>query len=121
VLYDAGALHGLYETYALNPVLYPQEVQGRGTPSDQAMLNHYIGHLDEFDRLPHWTERNGFVTYFGKGYEKFQRLGVGPGQPHLPPGARIVVLGSADKAVMDEGRYPWIREHWNSLGEKVRA
>ena len=119
VLYNHDALHGLYEAYARDPIGFPHMVQPRGVPSDQAMLNHYIN--AQRIRVACWTERDGIVTYFGKGYERFAHLGVGPSQPKLPRGARLVVLGSADKAVMDEGSYPWIREHWSSLGGVPQA
>lgn len=119
ILYDHDVLHGLYETYALDPIGFPRFVQSRGVPSDQAMLNYYLYTRSSIP-VAQWTEADGIVTYFGEGYERFEHLGVGPGRPQLPPGARLVVLGSADKSAMDEGRYPWVREHWTSL-EGVRA
>lgn len=111
VLMDTGLLHPLYELFKADPVGYPARVQPRGVPSDQAMLNHFLRGRP----IPHWTERDGFVTYYGAGYERLEHLGVGPRHQQLPVGARIVVLGSADKAVMDEGQYPWVREHWSEL------
>lgn len=110
-LMNAGALQGLYDAFAEDPEGYPSRVQPRGVPSDQAMLNHW---LRSQPPIPFWTEQHGFVTYFGDGYEEKEHFGVGPNRPHLPPGARIVVLGSADKAVMDEGRFDWVRRHWSS-------
>lgn len=111
-LMEAGLLDGLWQRFAADPVGFPRLVQEKGTPSDQAMLNWYLN-----DGMPvaEWTESDGFVSYFGAGYERFEHLGVGPSNPKLPNGARIVVLGSADKAVMDEGRYAWVRKHWTSL------
>jgi hypothetical protein len=97
--------------FARDPEGYPRKVQPEGTPSDQAMLNDFL----RGQRVPHWTEADGLITYFGAGYERHVKRGVGPGQPQLPRGARVVVLGSADKAVMDEGRYDWVREHWTAL------
>lgn len=117
VLYNADALHGLYESYAQQPEAFPRKVQARGVPSDQAMLNYFLAAHPEI-AVGTLTDADGIVTYFGDGYERFEHLGVGPGQPHLPPGARLVVLGSADKAVMDEGRFDWIREHWGSLDSR---
>lgn len=111
ILYNHDVLHGLYEAYRADPIGFPVTVQARGTPSDQAMLNHFVESWD----VPFWTETDGIVTYFGDGYERFEHLGVGPGQPHLPEGARLVVLGSADKSAMDEGRYLWVRDHWTAL------
>lgn len=108
LLMDAGVLDQLYRRFAADPEGYPRKVQRRGVPSDQAMLNHFLRHRT----IPYWTEADGFVTYFGAGYERLEHLGVGPRRPTLPPGARIVVLGSADKAVMDEGRFDWVRAHW---------
>lgn len=111
VLYDARVLDRLYRTFASDPEGFPRTVQPRGVPSDQAMLNfwlarHYRGPLGV------WTEADGFVTWFGKGYERQERFGMGPGNPVPPAGARIVVLGSADKAVLDEQRFDFVCEHW---------
>lgn len=110
---DAGYLDKLWLTFAADPEGFPARIQRNGRASDQAMLNFYLSahHI----RAPFWTERDGFVTYYGEGYERHAHLGVSPAHPALPACARIVVLGSADKAVMDEGRYDWIREHWSSL------
>lgn len=110
-LMDAGHLDGLWRRFAADPEGYPLLTRRGPCPSDQAMLNHYL----QGREVPHWTERDGFVTYFGDGYERLEHHGVGPGHPDLPAGSRIVVLGSADKAVLDEGRYPWVREHWLAL------
>ena len=116
LLMDAGHLDGLWRAFYNDGDTWKQDifwrrVQPTGTPSDQAALNAYVAGRD----VPHWTERDGFVTYFGDGYERLEYHGVGPSHPKLPPGARIVVLGSADKAVLDEGRYQWIRDHWTAL------
>lgn len=117
ILMNAGVLDGLYRQYAADPEGFPRRVQPRGVPSDQAMLNYYLGNdtYPEYSTVPYWTEADGFVTYFGEGYEAFEAMGVGPRYRNLPDGVRIVVLGSADKAVMDEGRYEWVRRHWSSL------
>lgn len=108
VLYDAAALDGLYRAYAADPAGYLKATQPTGVPSDQACLNHYFGGRP----VPHWTERDGFVTWFGAGYESREHHGMGPTRSALPAGARVVVLGSADKAVMDRGEHPFVREHW---------
>lgn len=107
VLYDFGALHDLWETYRREPDAFPARAQPRGVGSDQAMLNLWLQ-----GRPPpaQWTERDGFVTFFGKGYEKLEHHGVGPNHQELPEGARIVVLGSADKAALDEQHYEWCAE-----------
>lgn len=113
VLLNHGALHGAWSAYRANPLNYPF---GRPTnSSDQAMLNHF---LSTQPPIPYWTERDGFVTYYGAGYERHQHLGVGPDNPGLPRGARLVVLGSEDLAVLHEGRYPWVRDHWTALAEQ---
>lgn len=112
LLFDAGALDGAWQAFAADPVGYPLRVQPFGVPSDQAMVNYW---LKTQPKIPYWTERDGFVSYYGDGYERLEHLGVGPNQQTLPLGARIVVLGSADKQVMDEGRFHWIREHWTAL------
>lgn len=109
LLFDAGALDGAWQAFAADPEGWPRRIQPKGVPSDQAMVNAW---LKTQPPIAFWTERDGFVTYYGQGYESLEHLGVGPHRPRLPPGARIVVLGSADKAVMDERRYPWIRDHW---------
>ncbi len=118
VLYDYDALHGLYDAFAADPEGYPLVAWPRGVGSDQAMLNHW---LSTQPPIPFWTEADGIITYFGEGYERFAHLGVGPTNPTLPPHARIVVLGSADKAAMDEGQFPWVRQHWTALDRKVAA
>ena len=118
VLYDHDALHGAYEAFAADPDGYPTVASPRGVGSDQAMLNHWLASRPP---IPFWTERDGLITYFGAGYERYAHLGVGPSQPHLPNGTRIVVLGSADKAAMDAAHYPWIQEHWSSLDRRVAA
>ena len=110
-LMDAGVLDRLWMLYEKNPDAFPRVVQQRGVPSDQAMLNWYL----RGKSVATWVTADGLVTYFGDGYERFEHMGVGPSHPKLPPGARIVVLGSADKAVMDEGRYDWVRDHWSAL------
>ncbi len=110
LLYDAGALHGAYEPFAADPEGYPRSIQPRGVASDQAMINHYLKTTGT--PVAELTEADGLVSYYGDGYERLEHLGVGPNHRELPAGARIVVLGSADKAVMDEGRYDWVREHW---------
>jgi hypothetical protein len=107
--FDVGALDGAWQAFAADPEGYPRRVQPAGVPSDQAMFNHW---LSTQRPIPYWTEADGFVSYYGAGYERLEHLGVGPNRPRLPAGARIVVLGSADKHVMDEGRFDWIREHW---------
>ena len=107
VLYDFGALHGLYEAFAADPDGYPLAT-GERNASDQAMLNHFLAGRE----VPHWTERDGFVSYFGNGYEALEHHGVGPNRTELPEGARVVVLGSADKAAMDTGAHEWIEAHW---------
>ena len=107
LLYNAGALHGAWEKYRADPEGFPKAT-GQRNGSDQAMVNHWLARRE----FAHWQDSDGFVTWFGAGYERLEYLGMGPGRSALPPGARIVVLGSADKEVMDEGRYAFIREHW---------
>lgn len=110
--FDVGALDGAWEAFAADPDGYPRRIQPQGVPSDQAMVNAWLATQAP---IPYWTEADGFVSYYGAGYERLEHLGVGPTRTTLPPAARIVVLGSADKIVMDEGRYEWIRAHWSSL------
>jgi hypothetical protein len=109
VLCDVGALHGAWSKFKADPQGWPDSLHVRGTASDQAMLNAYLAGRPQ---IPFWTERHGFVTFYGAGYERFESMGVGPGQPRLPKGARIVVLGSADLAALSDERYDWIREHY---------
>lgn len=111
LLFDEGALDGAWQLFAADPTGHPYRVQPHGTPSDQAMVNHW---LRSQPPIPYWTERDGFVTYYGDGYEAYEHLGVGPRHPNLPAGARIVVLGSADKAVLDEARFDWVQEHYRA-------
>jgi hypothetical protein len=107
--FDAGALEGAWQAFQAAPEGYPASLQPRGIASDQAMVNAWLATQPP---IAEWTEADGFVTYFGAGYERLEHLGVGPGRPELPHGARIVVLGSADKAVMDRGEFEWIRSCW---------
>lgn len=109
-LMDAGHLDGLWRAFESDPAGYPRRVSREAVPSDQAMMNAYL----RGDDVPCWTEADGFVTYFGKGYERLEHLGVGPRRTALPAGARVVVLGSADLADLESGSAPWIREHWAS-------
>jgi len=120
VLCDVGALHLAWVPFAGDPDGYPRRIEPRRIASDQAMLNY---HLSRINPIPFWTEADGFVTYYGAGYEKLEAQGVGPNRSDLPPGARIVVLGSADLSVLDAGTHDWVREHWTSLpaGAGVRA
>lgn len=111
VLMNTGYLHGLWQAFRDDPDGYPRKAAPRSIGSDQAMLNHFLGAHSRPD-VGVLTERDGIVTYYGEGYERFEHLGAGPNRPELPRGARIVVLGSADKAVMDSRAYPWIAEHW---------
>lgn len=108
VMYDSGALNDLWLRFAADPVGYPKQAWPTGIGSDQAMLNYWLGRTP----VPHWTERDGFVTYFGRGYERLAHRGVGPSQPNLPPGARIVVFGSDDIPAMESGAFPWVTKHW---------
>jgi hypothetical protein len=107
VLYDFGACHSLYEQFAADPYGFPASC-GPGVQSDQAMLNKWLEGRD----VPHWTERDGFVTWFGgERYRKLQHHGMGPDRPDPPEGARVIVLGSDDKAVLDDRRYEFT-EAW---------
>lgn len=107
LLFDAGALDGAWRAYAADPVGYPT-ASGEIYGSDQAMLNYWL----KGQRIAQWTEADGLITWFGKGYEKLQHHGMGPGRPNPPRGTRVVVMGSADKIVMDEARYEFVRSHW---------
>lgn len=113
ILADVGALDGAWAAFRDDPTGFPART-GEKHASDQAMLNYWIRHGrgPRAKPIAQWTEADGFVTWFGAGYEKLEHRGMGPGHPDLPADARIVVMGSADKAVLDEGRYPWVREHW---------
>lgn len=109
ILSDRGALHGAWLAYRQDPLGYPKQAAPKGIGSDQAMLNHYLAGQPP---IAHWTEADGFVTYYGAGYERLEFLGVGPSRPTLPAGARLVVLGSDDLPVLRERRFPWVEEHW---------
>lgn len=127
LLMDAGVLDPLWRKFEADPEGYPKTAGhgiGKHAPSDQAMLNAYLQKYWPFEvsgPVPHWTEADGFVTYYGKGYEDREHLGIGPNRTTLPKGARIVVLGSDDLAELEAGRDPWMREHWTSLESEVRA
>lgn len=107
LLFNAGELDAAWQAYRDDPVGYPLRT-GEQNASDQAMVNHHL----KGRTIGQWTERDGLITWFGAGYEKLQHFGMGPARPHPPAGTRVVVLGSADKNVMDEARYEFVRSHW---------
>lgn len=107
ILMDTGALDGAWRAYQADPAGYLRKT-GLVNASDQAMLNHYL----RGRKVPHWTDGDGIVTFFGRGYEQFAHLGAGPETQTLPKGARLVVLGSEDVEHLEAARLPWIREHW---------
>lgn len=109
-LFDFGALHGLWQAYSADPEGFANEVQPHGVPSDQAFLNWWI--QKNATKVGEWTERDGLVTWFGgERYRKLQHHGMGPDRPDPPEGARVIVLGSEDKAVLDERQYEFT-EAW---------
>lgn len=119
LMFDVGALHGLWRQFMADPEGYPRRAWPRGVGSDQAMLNYYLARRPPIGT---WTAADGMVTFFGAGYERFEHYGVGPRRPDLPAGARIVVLGSADLHVLDEPeRYPWVKAHWLPYAAEVTA
>lgn len=107
VLWDAGALDGAYQSFARNPERCVMKT-GERNASDQAILNHWLADLP----IGEWQDSDGIVPWFGNGYGHLQHHGMGPDRPDLLPGTRMVVLGSADLDVLEEGRYDWVREHW---------
>lgn len=113
ILMDAGVLHALWLRYRDDPEGYPVKAQPLGVGSDQAMLNHFLRTDPARPRkVATWKESDGFAVFFGKGYERFEHLGVGPGQPHLPHGCKVVILGGADLDALKDPRYEWIARHW---------
>jgi hypothetical protein len=118
LLADVGALDGAWQRFAADPVGYPAGLQPRGVASDQAMLNAWLASQPA---IAEWTEADGFVSYYGAGYERLEHLGVGPTRRDLPPGARIVVLGSADLEVLESGQFTWADEHWVRVRDEVAA
>ena len=110
MLMDTGYLHPLWEAFRADPEGYPAST-GIQNPSDLAMLNHYLKTSGASPAF--WDERHGFVAYFGKGYEREQHLGIGLTSKVLPRGTKVVVLGGADKYILDQGLTPWARACWN--------
>ena len=98
LLMDAGVLDPLWRAFHADPDGYPRRAWPGGVGSDQAMLNYFLSRPYQTIRPAVWTEADGFVTFFGAGYEKLERLGVGPTNPNLRPGARIVVLSKSRSA-----------------------
>lgn len=109
ILQTAGVLDGAWRAFKEQPEKF-LAATGERYASDQAMLNHYIRATKM--RPAEWTERDGFVTWFGDGYEHKEHHGMGPRRHELKATTRIVVMGSADKQVMDEARYPFVADHW---------
>lgn len=108
LLCDAGAMDGAWVRFRDEPRRFIAET-GEQNASDQAMLNTWL----RGKHVAHWTERDGILTWFGgEKYARFQHHGMGPDRPQLPPGTRVVVLGSSDKNVMDEGQHEFVRQHW---------
>lgn len=80
-------------------------------PSDQDVLNHYVNRRFErkHEGVPRWTDADGLVV------NPIPRALLVPGSEplwKLPSGARIVFMGGAERAVMEERRYPWIERCW---------
>ena len=118
LLADAGALDGAWQKFAADPEGYPASLQRKGIASDQAMLNDWLKTQPPIGEL---TEKDGLVTYYGRGYERLEHLGVGPNRRKLPMGARMVVLGSADLDVLEDDRFSWVKKHWQALRTAVPA
>lgn len=115
---NAGALDGAWQRFHAEPDGYPARLQPRGVASDQAMVNDWLKTQPAIATL---TEADGLISYYGKGYERLEHWGVGPSRPHLPDGARIVILGSADLDVLDSDRFEWVVQHWQALRSAVVA
>lgn len=109
VLFDVGALDGLWRAYKASPVAFPAST-GERNASETAMLTHWI--RDHHIHVAEWTERDGLVMWFGDGYEDREHHGIGPSNPTPPKGTKLVMLGGMDKYLLDERRYAWIRENW---------
>lgn len=110
ILMNTGYLDEMFQTFAADPEGFPVRIQSKGVASDQAMLNWFIRLRQP--PMGRWTERDGIVLYFGKGYERFEHLGVGPTRATLPAGARMVAFGSADLDVLNHPTLPFIQEHY---------
>lgn len=109
ILFDAGALDGLWRAFRADPVRFPAAT-GERNASETAMLTHWI----RTRRLPvaEWTEADRLVMWFGDGYADREHHGIGPSNPNPPPGTRLVMFGGADKHLLDRPAYQWIAEHW---------
>lgn len=111
-LIDGGALHPLYEMFRHDPEGFPKQAWPRGIGSDQAMLNYYLTTTLEGFEPPTWTEADGIYTFFGAGYERFSHLGVSMASQALPDNCKLVVMGSADKWILDQQALPCLTQHW---------
>lgn len=107
LLCDVGALDGAWQRYRDDTAAFVRAT-GEKNGSDQAMLNLWLRGRN----VAHWTEADGFVTWFGDGYHEKQHHGMSATRSTLPAGARIVVLGSADKKVMDDRQFAFVQDHW---------
>lgn len=110
VLFNAGALDGLWRAYRDDPDRFPAAT-GELYASETAMLTYWIRR----ERFPvaEWRERDGLCMWFGgPRHRKLQVLGCGPDRPMPPRWARLVMFGSDDKAVLDKGLHPFVRDHW---------
>lgn len=108
-LFNAGEPESLWRWFSGDPagVLATLSRRGSYQASDQDVLNRW---LMAHPPVGWWRDDDGIQVYFGKGYERF--IPDGLTQDTLAPGTRLVVLGSADKHVIDAGAHPWIVEHW---------
>lgn len=106
-LMDTGVLDAFYRVFVEDPEGM-REATGERHASDLAMLNYFLGGMS----VPCWTRQDGVVPYFGAGYERYAHLGIGPRDETLPPGTRVVVLGSADLPPLESRPPAWWREHW---------
>lgn len=108
-MFDAGVLDALWQAYNRDREGFPR-LTGERNASETAMLTHWI--RSRGVKVAEWTERDGLVMWFGKGYEDREHHGIGPSNPNPPKGTKIVMLGGADKYLMDERRYEWVRANW---------
>lgn len=111
VLFDAGALHNLWENFDCDPEGYPQ-LTGERNASETAMLTYWLRRSTMYS-IGTWTEqKDKIVMWFGAGYERLEHWGIGPSNPNPPPGTRLVMLGGDDKYLLDEKKYDWVKENW---------
>jgi len=106
LLFDAGALHGVWERFHASPLNVWNAAKSHGWAcTDMAILNDWFNAPGGVNRPAIWTEKDGVVTYWRE---------VRRNNHNLPDGARVVLFyGRQNPGDPDvQKACPWILSHW---------